>query len=267
MNRNSPIGIFDSGVGGLTVVREIECQLPNESFVYFGDTARYPYGPRSSEIVREFARQDAQLLLSYGVKMLVVACNTASSVAMESLIESVSVPIIGVIEPGARAAVSATRSGRIGVIGTVGTISSNSYQRAIHSAAPNMKVVAAACPLFVSLAEEGFLDGEIPRAVALHYLTPLLEENIDTLILGCTHYPLLSGVIQNVVGKSVQLVDSASATVSEMARFLVENSLLRKEDGHPMQHFVVSDAAERFRRVGSRFLSHPPEPLFTLRLG
>jgi len=251
--RNRPIGIFDSGLGGLSVAKEIFRQLPNEEIIYFGDTARFPYGTRSPERVTAMALQDAEFLMSKRVKMLLVACNTASSVAMDALIKSVSVPIIGVVEPGAKAAVEATSNGKVGIIGTRATVSSQSYQSAINSIDPAIKSHAAPCPLFVSLAEEGWTDGDVPRLVAEEYLREIRNAGVDTLILGCTHYPILRSVIAETMGESVTLVDSAESTVTAVREYLERENLLR--DPLPDNHtFLVSDAPDRFREIGGMFL-------------
>lgn len=250
---NRPIGIFDSGLGGLSVAKEIFRQLPNEEIIYFGDTARFPYGTRSPERVTAMALQDAEFLLSKGVKMLLVACNTASSVAMGVLTKSVPVPIIGVVEPGAKAAVKATFNGRVGIIGTRATIASQSYQMAITRIAPEVETFAEPCPLFVSLAEEGWTEGDVPRLVAEEYLREIRNAGVDTLILGCTHYPILRRVIAETMGESVTLVDSAESTVKAVRDYLEGENLLR--DAIPANHtFLVSDAPDRFREIGGMFL-------------
>lgn len=251
--RSAPIGVFDSGVGGLTVVAEVFKKLPAESVIYLGDTARYPYGPRSAEIVQRFALQGARFLMGFGIKALLVACNTASSVALDVLRRWISVPIFGVVLPGARAAVRASRKKRIGVIGTVGTINSGAYQRAIAEIDGDAEVFAKACPLFVPLAEEGWHTGPVVEAVAHHYLDDLVARGIDTLVLGCTHYPLLVGAISRVVGGEVAIVDSASAVASELRAFLEKEGLLCGE-GSPSARFFVTDAPERFAKVGENFL-------------
>lgn len=253
-NASNPIGIFDSGVGGLTVVREVWEQLPNESVVYFGDTARVPYGPKSPETVQRYAREATAFLLSRGVKLVVVACNTATAHAAEILSRELPVPVVGVIRPGAKAAVQATRTARIGVIGTAGTIASGAYDRELRQLLPNAWIYAQACPLFVPLVEEGWTDHEATRLIANEYLRPLRELDVDTLILGCTHYPLLRHVIAAAMGPGVRLVDSAEETAAEVRRILIENDLLRKDATPPVHSFVVSDSPVRFREFGRRFL-------------
>ncbi len=254
---SSPIGVFDSGIGGLTVVAEIMRQLPSEEIVYFGDTARLPYGPKSNETVTQFAIQDAEFLLGHGVKTIVVACNTASSVAMDALESHCQIPVIGVIEPGALAAVSSTLSGKVGVIGTEGTIASGAYRRAISRLDRDIEVVETSCPLFVPLAEEGWTDREVTLVIAHEYLTPLRDAAVDVVVLGCTHYPILKHTIAQVFGPSVRLIDSAEETAKEVADGLAGLELLR-DDGSPPEHrFFVSDVPHRFREQAERFLGAP----------
>src|SRR3990172_1544722 len=219
MNRSqSPIGIFDSGIGGVTFLREKFRKVPVEKFFYFWDTARVPYGTKSSQTVIKYSQSNSKFLISKGIKLLVVACNTASAVALPSLRWDFEIPIIGVIEPGARKAVRITKTGKVGVIGTPSTIKSNAYKKAIENIAPEVKVYSKACPLFVPLAEEGWTDGEIAELTAKRYLEPLMESGIEVLILGCTHYPLLKSMIQKVMGDEVTLVDSAEETALEIER-------------------------------------------------
>jgi glutamate racemase len=256
-----PIGVFDSGIGGLTVVRELLHQLPHESLVYFGDTARVPYGNKSPETVRRYSREIAGYLLGQDVKMIVVACNTASAHALEDLQRACAVPVEGVVGPGARAAARHTRTGRIGVIGTAGTMASGAYARAIRAGAPEAYVVERACPLFVPLVEEGWLDHPATKLIAHEYLDPLTDERIDTLVLGCTHYPLLRKVIGAVMGPGVTLVDSAEATAAVVVERLQERGLLGAPSGNGIDHFFVTDSSDRFREVGSRFLGREIERL------
>ncbi len=251
---NDAIGIFDSGVGGLTVFGQVAARLPEESIVYLGDTARVPYGTKSSETVIRYAHSCASILLERGVKMIVVACNTASAYGVEALRDLLDVPVIGVIEPGAHAAAQKTRSGRIGVIGTAGTISSGAYPDAIEALAPDFSVVCKACPLFVPLAEEGWTDGEVPRAVARTYLGELMGQDIDTLVLGCTHYPLLKGVLAETVGEAVTLVDSAEETAAVVEATLAALDLRCLVPMEPRHRFLVSDAPGGFEQIGRRFL-------------
>jgi glutamate racemase len=250
----SSIGVFDSGIGGLSVVKHLFKQLPRESVVYFGDTARVPYGTRSIETIRRYALECTQFLMSYHVKYIVVACNTVSSVAMEDIRGLFGKPVIGMIEPGVRAAVNATRNGRIAVIGTKATIASESYKKAIHSINPELQVFSQACPLFVPLVEEGMLEGSIPESIVRFYLEPLLKENIDTLVLGCTHYPLLKPVIQKAAGDSVRLIDSGEAAAIETKTQLLELGLEIKESALPVHQFFVSDRVANFEKISAAFL-------------
>jgi glutamate racemase len=254
----APIGVFDSGLGGLTVAHAIMRQLPAESLIYFGDTARVPYGPKSPETVRRYSREISAFLIEQGVKAIVVACNTATAHALPMLREELDVPVIGVVEPGARAAVHATRSGRIGVIGTTGTIRSQAYVRAIHAEAPDARVTAIACPLFVPLVEEGWTNHEAAQLVAEEYLAPLVKEGVDTLVLGCTHYPLLKPLIGEIVGRSVRLIDSAEETAADTRRMLAANDLAAA-DGEGEYRFIASDDPQQFLTLGRRFLGEAIE--------
>ena len=257
-----PIGVFDSGVGGLTVFRALEDALTDESLVYLGDTARVPYGTKSAETVLRYSREAARFLRSHDVKMIVVACNTASSVAMEAVAAESGVPAIGVIGPGARAAVARSASKRIGVIGTRATIHSGAYALAIHAIAPDAEVVSRPCPLFVPLAEEGWTDDDIARRVAERYLDPLRKANIDTLVLGCTHYPLLKSTLQRVAGDGVALVDSAESVAAEVrARLDADRDRAAPPGTAPLRRFFVTDAPGPFADVAARFLGRAPEAL------
>lgn len=265
----APIGVFDSGVGGLTVVRELIRQLPRESLIYFGDTARVPYGPKSPETIRSYSGEIAGYLISQGVKAVVVACNTATAHALPILASDLPVPVIGVVQPGARAAVAATKGGGIGVIGTSGTIASGAYEDAIRAVSPSTRVVAQACPLFVPLVEEGWLDTEATTLIARQYLAPIAAAGVDTLVLGCTHYPLLSPVIAAVVGESVRLIDSAQATAAA-TRDAIEGAGLSRptdEKSGPRYRFIVSDAPDQFLRAGRRFLGSAIERVETRTFG
>ncbi len=254
MTAAAPIGIFDSGIGGLTVARAIYERLPGESTIYFGDTARVPYGPKSPETVRRYSLEILQWLLGQGVKLVVIACNTSTAHALAALQAASPVPVIGVIEPGARAAVAASRGGPIGVIGTAGTIASNAYARAIHALAPDAQVEQLACPLFVPLVEEGWFEHPAAELVAREYLAPLSRAGVDALVLGCTHYPLLKPLIGKVMGDGVRLIDSAEETARSVAEILGARGLAAAP-GAPVYHrFVVSDDEPRFRVVGSRFI-------------
>src|SRR3954468_5258397 len=233
MSQESPIGVFDSGIGGLTVAHEVIRQLPHESIVYFGDTARVPYGPKSPDTVRRYSREIASFLRDQGVKNIVIACNTATAHALNVLRDEMDMPVIGVVEPGARAAVAATKQGHIGVIGTVGTIKSGAYERAIRALDPDGMSTARACPRFGPLVEEGWTDHDATRLVAREYLEPLIAAEIDTLVLGCTHYPLLKPLLREVLGSSVRLIDSAEETAAETARTLAASSIAAPSDAEP----------------------------------
>jgi len=250
------IGVFDSGVGGLTVFHALERALPSESMVYLGDTARVPYGTRSAETVVRYSLEAVRFLERQRVKMVVVACNTASSVALDALRAAASVPVVGVIEPGARRAVEASASGRIGVIGTRATVASGAYKRAIQALHPQAEVLSQACPLFVPLAEEGWTDDEVARSVARAYLEPFRRAGVDVLVLGCTHYPLLRRVIGEIMGPKVALVDSAESVAAEVGGLLGGAPALAARGGAatPEHHFYVTDAPEPFQVVAERFL-------------
>jgi len=251
---NAPIGIFDSGVGGLTVARAILDQLPNESTLYIGDTARGPYGPRPLAEVRDFALETLDFLVDQGVKALVIACNTASAAMLRDARERYSVPVIEVIQPAVRRAVAATRSGKVGVIGTRATIDSKAYLDAF-AAAPQLEISSIACPLFVEYVERGETSGEAITKVAREYLAPMVDAEVDTLVLGCTHYPLLTGVISYVMGNGVSLVSSAEETAKDLYRVLVENSLLRAPSSELASHrFLATGDAKAFEVLARRFL-------------
>ncbi len=256
---NKPIGIFDSGVGGLTVAREVFNLLPKEDVVYFGDVGRYPYGGRSQEIITKFAVQDVAFLLEHEVKYVICACNTVSAVALDELTTNYKLPMIGVIHPGAHAAVKATTNGRIGVIGTNATISSNAYAKSIHAQNAELKVFSLACPLFVPLAEEGYIDKEATYLIARDYLQTMHDVEIDTLILGCTHYPLLKQVIADVMGSKVTLIDSGEETARVAYKALTESGLLNSRTSQTPstsgEHkYFVSDVPEKFSQVATRFM-------------
>lgn len=249
-----PIGVFDSGIGGLTVVQALTRRLPNENIVYFGDTARVPYGPKSPQVVREYAQQDVDFLVSKQVKMVVIACNTVSAVALDVVQKRANVPVVAVILPGARDAVRATKKKRIGVIGTMATINSGAYSNAIRQLDSEVTVFAQACPLFVPLAEEGWTDHQVTALVAKEYLFPLKLEKIDTLILGCTHYPVLREAIAGAVDPLVVLIDSGAAVAADVERVLDERALRNPSRQAPNLQFYVSDLPARFSEVGERFL-------------
>lgn len=249
-----PIGVFDSGIGGLTVVRALLERLPNENIIYFGDTARVPYGSKSAQVVREYTADDTDFLLSKNVKMIVVACNTVSAVALDIVQKRAHLPVTGVIIPGAEAALNATSSKRIGVIGTVGTITSNAYKNELKRLHAHTFVVSKACPLFVPLVEEGWMEHKSAELIAQEYLFPLTTEKIDTLILGCTHYPLLKKVISNATKRSVMLIDSGEATAATVEQMLNSYNLRNTSKQKPNVQFFVSDAPEKFTSVGEIFL-------------
>ena len=251
---NRPIGVFDSGVGGLTVVKQLMKKLPAENIIYFGDTARIPYGTKSEEIVRRFALEDSFFLLEKNVKMVVVACNTASSVAVNMLQTILDVPVIGVIEPGAEAAVRNSRNRKIGVIGTAATIRSSSYRKKVLQSSNKAQVISQACPLFVSLVEEGWIEDEATILIARRYLQTMIENHVDTLILGCTHYPLLKNTIQKVLGDNVRLIDSGVETAITVAKILEEKRMLANPDQIAKNKFYLSDMPYKFQEIAERFL-------------
>jgi len=263
--RNQPIGIFDSGMGGLTVTKAMMSLLPGESLVYLGDTARLPYGSKSPETVKRYAVQCARALMRYDIKMLVIACNTASATALADLSHALApTPVIGVIEPGADAAVAAAPSGRIAVLATEGTVRGGAYLRAIRARNPNANVIQKACPLFVPLAEEGVTEGKIPELVAERYLHPMLSDapnRPECLVLGCTHFPVLRDVIAHVAGEGITLVDSAATTALAVQKKLRENDLAATGDEGAPPRFLSTDAPDRFARVGEIFLGRaiPPQ--------
>ena len=270
LDRNLPIGIFDSGVGGLTVYRALHERLPNERFVYLGDTARVPYGTKSLATVERYAVENAKFLEAHGIKMLIVACNTASALALPAIRRAVSVEVVGVIEPGARAAIAVAPDRRIGVIATEATVQSHAYRYAISAVDQSAQIIERACPLFVSLAEEGWSDTNVARDVAREYLTEFHKDTVSALVLGCTHYPILRGVIGDVVGDDVALIDSGEATAAEVRMFLKESGLAHSdtsalyEERHlcdDLDHFYVTDAAMRFAKVAERFLGVAPKIL------
>ncbi|MDP1852742.1 MAG: glutamate racemase [Candidatus Omnitrophota bacterium] len=267
MANNYPIGVFDSGVGGLTVVKELIRQLPSENIIYFGDTARVPYGIKSKETVIRFSIENILFLLKQNVKLICVACNTVSSVALPAIKNHFRVPIVGVLAPAAREAVYATQNKRIGVIGTPSTIKSRSYESQINELDSEIKVFSAATPLFVPLVEEGWVDTDVTREVAREYLGPLTNKNVDTLILGCTHYPLLREVIQGVLGKKVNLIDSAKQVAIEVKRMLACEDLLNDSAKKPRHKFYVSDNPEWFTNLAGRFLGHSVKDVSRAEVG
>jgi len=248
------IGIFDSGIGGLTVLKAIVNVLPDENTIYLGDTARVPYGIRSPETVTRYSFENTQFLLAQEIKMLVVACNTASAISLEAVKKEFPLPVIGVLEPGARAAVAATRTGKVGVIGTEATIMSNAYEKAIRLLDPKVEVRSMACPLFVSLVEEGWTDNDVARLVADKYLAPFRGSGMDTLVLGCTHYPLLKTVISGAVGPEITLIDSATETAREVSGVLDKLKWRGSRGGEGIRKYYVTDTPARFEKIGKRFL-------------
>ncbi len=248
------IGIFDSGVGGLTVLKALMTALPRENTIYLGDTARVPYGIRSPETVTRYSFENTQFLLAQEIKMLVVACNTASAISLGAVKKEFPLPVIGVLQPGARAAVAATRSRRVGIIGTEATIASCAYEQAIRALAPDVEVFSQACPLFVPLVEEGWFDNEVAELVARRYLDPLRTSGIDTLVLGCTHYPLLKDIIGRVMGAGITLIDSATETAKEVAGVLDKLHWERPDPGDAVRRYFVTDAPARFEQIGKLFL-------------
>ena len=267
MSSAAPVGVFDSGIGGLTVAQEVIRQLPHESVIYFGDTARVPYGPKSPDTVRRYSREIASFLDEQGVKSIVIACNTATAHALGALRDEMDMPIIGVVEPGARAAVAASKRGHIGVIGTVGTIKSGAYERAIRALDPDVMITVRACPLLVPLVEEGWTDHDATRLVAREYLQPMLDAKIDTLVLGCTHYPLLKALLSEVLGPDVRLIDSAEETAAETARTLAAHDLTAAPDAEPSYRFIASDDPLQFLQLGQRFLGGTMEGVEVRTLG
>jgi glutamate racemase len=270
LDRNLPIGIFDSGVGGLTVYRALHERLPNERFVYLGDTARVPYGTKSLATVERYAVENSRFLAAHGIKLLVVACNTASALALPAIRGAIKIPVIGVIEPGSRAAVEVAEGKNIGVIATEATVQSHAYAKAMAAMGATGQVIERACPLFVSLAEEGWADTDVARAVARDYLSEFTKTTLGALVLGCTHYPILRDVIAETVGSDVTLIDSGAAPARDV-ELLLESSDLTHEDApglyeerqlcDDLDHFYVTDAAERFAKVAERFLGSAPSIL------
>ena len=254
-----PIGVFDSGMGGLTVMREIMRQIPNEKVIYFGDTARVPYGSKSKETVTRFSRQIVRFLQSKQVKAIVVACNTASAYALDDLEKEIDIPIIGVVKPGAKVAAEATRNGQVGVIATEGTISSNIYTTYIRQLRPEVQVTGKACPLFVPLVEEGLWEDPVTDEIARRYLTELIDIDIDTLILGCTHYPLIRSTVGRIMGDQVTLVNPAYETARELKELLQQYNILNEEEPHLGENkyqFYVSDGAEKFKRFANSIIKY-----------
>lgn len=257
--KEAPIGVFDSGVGGLTVAKEIMYQIPNEKVIYFGDTARVPYGNKTKETVTKYALQIVRFLKTQNVKAIVVACNTASAYALEEIEQAADVPVIGVVKPGAKMAVEATKNRKIGVIGTRATIGSETYTTYIRQLNPDVEVIGKECPLFVHLVEEGLWEDPVTEEIARRYLTDLIDLGIDTLILGCTHYPLIRKTVQRIMGENVRLINPAYETARELKILLEENDILNGQApglGTNIHRFFVSDAAERFQIFANSILKY-----------
>lgn len=255
----APVGVFDSGVGGLTVAREIMRQIPNEKIIYFGDTARVPYGSKSKETITRYSRQIVRFLREQQVKAIVAACNTASAYALDEIEKELDIPIIGVVKPGAKVAAEATKNGRIGVIGTEGTIGSHIYSTYINEIDPEIKVLGKACPLFVPLVEEGLWQDPVTDEIATRYLSVLIDSGIDTLILGCTHYPLIRSTVRRIVGEGVTLVNPAYETARELKELLGKEGLLSEkpqELGTNRYQFYVSDMADKFQTFANSILKY-----------
>jgi len=261
MSDPRPLGVFDSGIGGLTVVRELMRQLPDEELLYFGDVARLPYGNKSAATVTRFSREIAAFLLQRDVKALVVACNTASALALPALEQELPVPVIGVIDSGARAAVERTKSGRIGVIGTTSTVRSGAYAAAVRALAPAVEVIERACPLFVPLVEEGWIDHPVTRQVAHEYLAPLEDHRLDTLVLGCTHYPLLEDVLHAELGDGVTLIDSGRETAAAVKALLAARGMAAPPGRTPHHALFLSDQPAAFTATAERFLGRALPPV------
>ncbi|MBN2570659.1 MAG: glutamate racemase [Ignavibacteriales bacterium] len=261
LEKYKPIGVFDSGIGGLTVVKKLASCLPNESIVYFGDTARVPYGSKSNFTVIEYSMEDARFLINKDVKLIVVACNTASSIALSALQNNFDIPIIGMIEAGSRRALEKTRSGKIGIIGTSATINSKAYSKEILKIDNKIKVFEKACPLFVPLTEEGWLDHKATYLIAEEYLKELRELNIDTLVLGCTHYPVLIRVVKEIIGNDVELIDSGSAASYVVEKYLQEKNLKNDTKNEGTYEYYVSDISPNFKEIAERFLDRKIDEL------
>lgn len=251
---NRPIGVFDSGIGGLTVFKEVVEQLPGEDIVYFGDTARIPYGTRSKETVIKYVIQSINFLMTKDIKAIVIGCNTASALALKEAKEQFDLPIIGVVEPGARAAVNCTKNNAIGIIGTEGTINSNSYQETIRKILPTAEIIGVPCPLFVPIVEEGWENSDVADLAAREYLLELKEHNVDTLVLGCTHYPALRYTISKIMGDGVRLVNPAYETAKLIKNNLKEQAILNEKIDGGVYKYYVSDAPEKFKRIGGNII-------------
>jgi len=256
-NTNDPIGVFDSGIGGLTVVKQLKRLMPNENFVYFGDTARVPYGTRSEKLIKQYALEDTAFLQQFKIKFLVIACNTVSAVAIDLLKSALSIPVTGVIQPGVEAALKISKIRRIGVIGTTATIESSTYDRTIKQFDPLTEVFGQPCPLLVPLIEEGWVEEEVTRLIIRKYLQPVLENQIDTLILGCTHFPVIKDLIQEEAGNNIILIDSGKETAKMVKNNLIELNIYKQDINKGTFKFFVSDIPKRFDEIGTRFLGQP----------
>lgn len=262
-----PIGVIDSGVGGLTVAKEIMRQLPHEQIYYVGDTARCPYGPRSGEEVKEFTWQMTNFLLKKDIKMLVIACNTATAVALEEISNTLNIPVIGVIFPGARTALKVTDNFRIGVIGTEGTIKSAAYETSLKMINPKVEVMSLACPKFVPLVESGEYEGPLAKKIVAETLRPLKHKGLDTLILGCTHYPLLGGVINNIMGKRMTVISSGEETAREVSTILSYKKIINESRQTPRHYYFTTGSKQIFARIASKWLERDVDNVFTIKLG
>lgn len=263
---NGPIGVFDSGIGGLTVVKEIMDILPNEDIVYFGDTARVPYGNKSKETIVKFSLQISRFLKTKNVKAIVIACNTASAFALEEVREKINVPIIGVITPGAKMAVKSTINKKIGIIGTEGTVSSGAYSKKIMQIQRNCEIFSTPCPLFVPIIEEGWNEKKVSYMIAEEYLESMKSSNVDTLVMGCTHYPLLNNVVKNVMGENVTLVNPAKETALELREKLIDLNIKKETKDLGKHNYYVSDNPSKFVKVGERFLNKNIEDISEINI-
>lgn len=264
---NQPIGIIDSGVGGLTVAKEVIRQLPQERIVYLGDTARCPYGPRPSDEIRRYTWEMTRFLLSKNIKMLIIACNTATAVALEEIQAELSIPVIGVIQPGARSAIKVSKNSKIGIIGTVGTVKSKAYEKALKAIKRTVSVRSLPCPKFVPLVESGEFSGPVAKKIVAETLSPLRNKGLDTLILGCTHYPLLEPIIKNVMGSSVKVISSGEETAREVSTILYYNGLFNDSETFPTHEFYTTGSKKIFGRIASQWLEKSIENVETIQLG
>jgi glutamate racemase len=260
------IGVIDSGVGGLTVAKEVMRQLPNEKIIYLGDTARCPYGPRSTSEVRRFTWELTNFLLKKNIKMLVIACNTATAAALDDIRKELNIPVLGVINPGARAAIKQTKNYRVGIIGTIGTVKSGAYEKALKSLNSRLYVSSQACPKFVPLVESGEYDGPIAERIVQESLAPLLNQNLDTLILGCTHYPLLEPLVKNVMGEKVSVISSGDETAREISAILQYNGLLDESGDEPEHEFYTTGSRWIFSKIASQWLGHPVDNVKKIKI-